>query len=93
VCVRIVPRFQDRRIRFDYSFVWRTVEALVGLPYSMFGSVRFGEYLTERLTQELAEHSYTVEMGQVSYIAQSLHMFTDEYGQIIARRIVNDATM
>ena len=93
VCVRIVPRFERRTVRFDYSFVWRTVEALVGLPYSMFGSVRFGEYLTDELVRKLAPHDHVVEMGQVSYIAQSLHMFTDEYGQIIARRIVNDATL
>ena len=93
VCVRIVPRISDRKVRFDYSFVWRTVEALVGFPYSLFGSVRFSEHLTEQLKQRLNLSSYSVEMGEVSYVAQSLHMFTDEYGQIIARRIVNDASL
>jgi diguanylate cyclase (GGDEF)-like protein len=92
VAVRVVPRFRDRRIRFDYSYVWRTVEALVGLPYSLYGSVRFSEHLTDQLRSLLAARGQAVEMGQLSYIAQSLHMFTDEYGQIIARRIVNDAT-
>jgi diguanylate cyclase (GGDEF)-like protein len=93
VSVRIVPRISDRKVRFNYSFVWRTVEVLVGFPYSLFGSVRYSEHLTEQLKQRLSSSAYSVELGEVSYIAQSLHMFTDEYGQIIARRIVNDASL
>jgi diguanylate cyclase (GGDEF)-like protein len=90
VCIRIVPRITPTRLRFDFSYVWRTVEALVGFPYSLYGSVRFSQHLTGELGKLLSPRS--VELGEVSYVAQSLHMFTDEYGQIIARRIVNDAS-
>jgi hypothetical protein len=70
------------------------VEALVGFPYSLFASVRFGQHLTERLKALLPpEASRTVEMGHVSYIAHSLHIFLDAYGQNIARRIVDDASI
>ena len=93
VCVRVVPRITDAHLRFDFSFVWRTVEVLVGFPYSLYGSVRFSEHLTEQIRRRLEGREPPVEMGELSYIAQSLHMFTDEYGQIIARRIVNDASV
>jgi diguanylate cyclase (GGDEF)-like protein len=93
VCIRIVPRISEAKVRFDFSFVWRTVEVLVGFPYSLFGSVKFSEHLTSLLRKNLSADDYQVELGEVSYTAQSLHMFGDEYGQIIARRIVNDATL
>jgi hypothetical protein len=92
VCVRIIPRVSGSKVRVDYSFVWRTVEALVGFPYSLYGSVRFSDYLTAQLQDKLGAAEINIEMGEVSYVAQSLHMFSDEYGQIIARRIVNDAS-
>jgi hypothetical protein len=93
VCVRIIPRISATRSRFDFSFVWRTVEVLVGFPYSLYGSVKFSEHLTSLLRKGLSADGYPIEMGEVSYIAQSLHMFGDEYGQIIAQRIVNDASL
>lgn len=93
VCVRIVPRIIKATLRLDFSFVWRTVEALVGFPYSLYGSVRFSEHLTDQLRAMVEPDQTAVELGEVSYVAQSLHMFDDEYGQIIARRIVNDASI
>jgi diguanylate cyclase (GGDEF)-like protein len=93
VCVRIVPRISEKKVGFDFSFVWRTVEVLVGFPYSLYGSVKFSEHLTSLLRASLPPPDHQVELGEVSYIAQSLHMFSDEYGKIIARRIVNDASL
>jgi hypothetical protein len=93
VCVRVVPRISATKLRFDFSFVWRTVEVLVGFPYSLYGSVKFSEHLTSLLRKNLPTDGNPIEMGEVSYTAQSLHMFTDEYGQIIARRIVNNASL
>ena len=93
VSVRLIPRFVGEVIRILYSFTWRTVEAFVGFPYSLYGSVGFAEHLTAELQARVAtEQRRHVRMGEVSYIAHSLHMFMDAYGQNIARRIVDDAS-
>jgi hypothetical protein len=69
------------------------VEALVGLPYSLYGSVQFSEHLTKQIRERLPrENLRRVEMGEVSYIAHSLHFFIDQYDQSIAKRIVDDAS-
>jgi diguanylate cyclase (GGDEF)-like protein len=93
ISVRIIPRFPHNRIVLHYSYTWRTVEALVGFPYSLYGSVRYSQYLTEALSERLQpEYQRRLTMGDVSYIAHSLHIFMDEYGQNIARKIVEDVT-
>ena len=77
-----------------YSFTWRTVEALVGFPYSIYGSVGYAEYLTGLIRKEVGpDAARNVETGELSYIAHSLHIFKDDYGQNIARRIVDDASL
>jgi len=95
VSVRLIPRASSDAggTTIDYSFTWRTVEALVGLPYSLYGSIRFAEYLTDEV-RELVHPKYqrSLRMGRLSYIAHSLHIFLDEYHQKIARRVVNDDT-
>lgn len=94
VSVRIFPRFTKGKIILNFSYTWRTVEALVGFPYSMYGSLKFSEHLTELIKNELGEESATrIELGEVSYIAHSLHIFMDDYAQNIARRIINDASI
>ena len=94
VSVRIIPRpASPRTVRLDYSFSWRTVEALVGLPYSLYGSIRFAEYITDLVGGQLAPTHPTASMGSLSYIAHSLHMFVDEYADQVARRIVNDDSL
>ena len=93
ISIRIIPRFRLDRVILHYSYTWRTVEALVGFPYSLYGSVRYSQYLTEELKKLLPkEYERRISMGEVSYIAHSLHIFMDEHGQNIARRIVEDAT-
>lgn len=93
VCVRLSPRKVGSRIALDFSFIWRTVEALVGFPYSIFGSVRYADYLVNEVKSDLdplvRPH---LDLGELTYIAMSLHMFVDEYGQNIAKRIVDDAS-
>ncbi|WP_437912477.1 diguanylate cyclase [Sorangium sp. So ce302] len=94
VSVRIVPRLVAGGVRLSYSFSWRTVEALVGFPYSIYGSVRFAEYVTNLVQQRVSHRpGRTIEIGEVSYLAHSLHMFMDQYGQNIARQIVDDASI
>lgn len=94
VSIRIVPRFARQRIILHYSYTWRTVEVLVGFPYSIFGSVGYAEHLTKLIRDEVGESiARHIEIGQLSYVAHSLHIFMDEYGQSIARRIVDDASL
>ena len=93
ISVRLVPRSSASRRVMNYSFTWRTVEALVGFPYSIYGSVRYAQYLTDQIKSALpSEESRIVEFGYVSYIAHSVHFFLDRYAQNIARRIVEDAS-
>ena len=93
VSVRIVPRIHGTQVTLLYSFTWRTVEAFVGFPYSLYGSVGFAEHLTSLLCSRLDPgRRGHMRMGEVSYIAHSLHMFLDDYGQNIARQIVDDAS-
>ena len=91
---RIIPRpISIQSVRLDFSFSWRTVEALVGLPYSLYGSIRFAEHITGLVSDRLSPNSPVVSMGTLSYIAHSLHMFVDEYAEQVARRIVNDDSL
>jgi diguanylate cyclase (GGDEF)-like protein len=93
VSIRIYPRFVLGRVRLHYSFTWRTVEALVGFPYSLYGSVCYGLHLMERIRNMMpTDHRRQIEMGELSYIAHSLHFFIDEHGQNIARKIVDEAS-
>jgi hypothetical protein len=93
VSIRINPIAHDGSTVLGFSFTWRTVEALVGLPYSLYGSIRFGQYLTEKVRERIGKPlQHSIRMGELSYIAHSLHMYLDEYAQNVARLIVNDAT-
>jgi diguanylate cyclase (GGDEF)-like protein len=94
VSIRIIPRFFKQRTVLHFSFAWRTVEALVGFPYSIYGSVGYAEHLTKLIQERIGPSSARLlEMGELSYIAHSLHIFRDNYGQRIARRIVDDASL
>jgi diguanylate cyclase (GGDEF)-like protein len=93
ISVRIIPRSLASRRIMNYSFTWRTVEALIGFPYSIYGSVKYAQHLTDQIRSALPrELGTTVECGFVSYLAHSLHFFLDRYAQNIARRIVEDAS-
>jgi hypothetical protein len=93
VSIRINPTPHEGGTILRFSFTWRTVEALVGLPYSLYGSIRFGQYLTEQIRERIGRPiQNAIRMGELSYIAHSLHMYLDEYADNVARLIVNDAT-
>lgn len=95
ISVYIAPRMLEDEVVFDFSFTWRTVEAVVGFPYSLYGSIRYAEQILETVrqgcnkTKGLAER---LKMGSVSYLAYSLHMFLDNSYLRIVRGIINDAT-
>ena len=93
ISVRVIPRLEDEIMRLYFSFTWRTVEALIGFPYSAYGSVRFARHLTDAITADVGTRgALPVELGPLAYIAHSLHFTTDEYGQKIAREVVRRAT-
>lgn len=92
VSVRIIPRLEDEVMRLYFSLTWRTVEALIGFPYSAYGSVRFARHLTDAIAADAhAKGAPPVELGQLAYIAHSLHVTTEEYGQKIALEVVRQA--
>lgn len=92
VSIRVIPRPEAGRIALYFSYTWRTVEALVGLPYSLYGSIRYSEYLQRELHARLdATDRARVIVRDLSYIAHSLHLTTEPYGQSIARRIIHFA--
>ncbi len=94
VSVYISPRETVDGIVFNFSFTWRTVEAVVGLPYSLYGSVKYAEHLLDEIKERLSgAQTPALKMGHVSYMAYSLHMFLDSPYAEIVRGIINDATI
>ncbi len=92
VNIWIAPRQFGEDVIFDYTFSWRTVEAMVGLPFSLYATVKYAEELTEEISNRVKDKCETVHMGKVSYIANSLHMFLDPACLEIVRGVVNEAT-
>jgi diguanylate cyclase (GGDEF)-like protein len=90
--IHILPRLVDGRWQLSFSYTWRTVEALVGFPFSLYGSIRFSSMFLEIVNDSLrsAPMAYA-GMGFLTYTALSLHMFLDEGDQHIARAIVTGA--
>lgn len=97
VSIWAAPRFIDEnadRVIINFSYTWRTVEALVGLPSSLYASVRFSEELMEMIQNKQDKRSnISVQMGNISYIAYSLHVFLDSENINIVRGIINEASI
>jgi len=92
VCVQVLPRLQQGRWSISFNWIWRTVEALVGLPFSLYGSLRFSEDLVCELNQRLVNAGRPrISIENLTYVALSLHLFADEGDQHIARAIVTSA--
>ena len=53
ISIRIIPRFDKDQVYLNYSYTWRTVESMVGFPYSLYGSVRYCEHLTDEIKKQL----------------------------------------
>ncbi len=94
VAVWASPRMNDSTERtVDWVFVWRTVEAFIGLPYSLYGSIKLAQSLLAQLNAELpAETSTPFRLGEITYIALSLHMRFDGVHRRIAKRIVDESS-
>lgn len=94
VCIKVAPRFRNGKRTLDFCFVWRTVEAIVGFPYSLYGSIRFAEQIVTELAELISRNGRNVslEVGELTYIAISLHLSVGRYGLRIAKKIVDDAS-
>lgn len=92
--VQIMPRRREGRWNLDFQWIWRTVEALVGFPFSAYGSIswskRFFDEVESRM-QRIAP-AVPVQRGELTYLALSFHMFLDAGDREIARAIVQDAS-
>ena len=98
VCVWATPKKHGLTTIIEFCFVWRTVEALVGLPYSLYGSISFAEKIAVDVSAKIRSALATdeaepeVAAGSLTYLALSLHMRGDEFHRRIAKRIVDGAS-
>lgn len=89
----------DGSISINFTYVWRTVEVIVGLPYSMYGSIQYSNFLLQKIIKKLEDEANfdinikNIKLGSLTYIAQSLHIFKDSYSENIAKNIVDEATI
>lgn len=94
VSVWASPRMNDSVERtVDWVFVWRTVEAFIGLPYSLYGSIKLAQTLLLELNEGQPKGISTpFRLGELTYIALSLHMRSDGVHRRIAKRIVDESS-
>lgn len=94
ISVWATPRFSNGGRFLDFIFVWRTVEAFIGLPYSLYGSIRLAQQLVESIATKLSnnEESAQVQLGELTYLALSLHLGSDEFNKRVAKQIVDSAS-
>lgn len=92
--INVMPRQRNDRWQLDFQWIWRTVEALVGFPFSAIASIRWSQQFFESVKDKLAAEGdmHRVELGQLTYVALSFHMFLDAGDLEIARAIEQDAT-
>lgn len=76
----------------DWVFVWRTVEAFIGLPYSLYGSITLAQSLLKQINEEQPSTATPFRLGELTYIALSLHMRSDGVHRRIAKRIVDESS-
>jgi hypothetical protein len=89
-----MPRSREGRRHLDFQWIWRTVEALMGFPYSAYGSIAWSSDFFHAVQTRLMKGDVPVplELGELPYIALSFHMFLDIGDTEIARAIVLDAS-
>lgn len=95
ISVWATPRYSDSGATYlDYVFVWRTVEAFIGLPYSLYGSIKLAEQLVNQICEQISkqEGNSNIYLGELNYIALSLHIGSDEFHSRVAKHIVDLAS-
>jgi diguanylate cyclase (GGDEF)-like protein len=92
--IQVMPRLRDGHWYLDFHWIWRTVEALVGFPFSAYGSITWSKDFFDAVTEQTQRlpAPVSVELGELTYLALSFHMFLDVGDTEIARAIVQDAS-
>jgi len=72
------------------TFVWRSVEALFGMPYSIYASCRFHRYIVDQCSERLGE-SYDLQTGETIYMSLNLHLYQDAVNLEVAEQVINSA--
>ena len=92
--IQVMPRERGGKWHLDFQWIWRTVEVLVGFPFSAIGSIRWSADFARSVQEELGQtvDADRVELGHLTYVALSFHMFLDVGDKEIARAIVQDAS-
>ena len=80
----------DKQCMIVGTFVWRSVEALFGLPYSIYASCRFQRFIVEACNARLRTE-YRVVCGETIYMSLNLHLYQDDLNREIAGKIIQDA--
>lgn len=92
--VQLLPRSRPGGGQLDVVWVWRTVDALVGFPFSAYGSIRWSQNFLAAVNEELTRRgARQLRMGSLTYIALSFHMYLHDGDVEIARTIVQDASL
>ncbi len=89
--IRVYLTKEENITKVNFTFIWRTVEAIVGFPYSAYGSIRYAEEFLNKLKGLLSQR-VKVHLGDITYIAQTLHIFQDTYSENIAKNIIDEVT-
>ncbi len=95
ISVWATPRYTENGTTYiDFVFVWRTVEAFIGLPYSLYGSIRLAEDLVNQIREKFKalDGKANIGLGELNYIALSLHIGSDQYHSRVAKQIVDLAS-
>ncbi|MCD5987123.1 diguanylate cyclase [Pseudomonas sp. CDFA 553] len=95
ISVWATPRFASPSATFlDFVFVWRTVEAFIGFPYSLYGSIKLAEDLINKIANiaGVAVSPDGLQLGELNYVALSLHIGSDEFHTRVAKQIVDSAS-
>lgn len=92
--IQVLPRCRGEEQRLDVLFVWRTVDALVGFPFSGYGSISWARDFVQGVNDRLEQRgeAIRVNLGTLTYIALSFHMYLHSGDLEIARTIVQDAS-
>ncbi|TMQ19122.1 MAG: hypothetical protein E6J91_06740 [Deltaproteobacteria bacterium] len=92
--VRVFPREVDGRVAMRFGLTWRSMELLVGFPYTLYGSVRLSQHILSKVKHAVSDHvARKLVLDEVTYTACSLHFFVGKYWDDIARRIIDDASL
>ena len=83
----VAPHNDTHVLRFSYY--WRTVEALVGLPHSLYASVTHAFELSRKLGDVTG---LDVPVARLVYVASSLHISSERNALDLAKRIVDSAS-